>query len=114
MVTEPFDVGDAVVLVGLEQSLEPRLTRLRVGEALAMISTSSATALFTEVPMGPDELSTCSSAGDTRLRSAMAPSTASIGSFFATFLISVTACLMRVIAGCDFQPNGHATTWESK
>ncbi len=34
----------------------------------------------------------------------MAPSAASIGSFFPTFLISATACLMRVIAGCDFQP----------
>jgi len=69
-----------------------------------MIGTSSAIALFTAVPMYPDELSTGSSAGDTRSRNAMAPSAASTGSVFATFLISATACLMRVIAGCDFHP----------
>jgi hypothetical protein len=55
--------------------------------------------------MAPDELSTFSRAGDMRSRNAIAPSAASIGSFLATFLISATACLMRAIAGCDFQPN---------
>ncbi|MBI4509687.1 MAG: hypothetical protein HY698_08610 [Deltaproteobacteria bacterium] len=72
--------------------------------ALAMIGTSSAMALFTAVPMEPDELSTCSSAGDTRSRKTIAPSAASTASFFATFLISATACLILVIAGCDLQP----------
>ncbi len=33
--------------------------------AAAMISTSTAMALYTAVPTAPDELSTCSSAGDT-------------------------------------------------
>ena len=47
----------------------------------------------TAVPIEPDEPSTCSSAGDTRSRKAIAPSAASIGSFLATFLISATARL---------------------
>lgn len=70
-----------------------------------MSGTSSAMAWLTAVPIEPDELSTCSSAGDTSSRNEIAPSAASTGSFFATLLISVTACLTRVIAGCDFQPN---------
>lgn len=69
-----------------------------------MIGTSSAIALLTAVPIEPEELSTFSSAADTRSRSTTAPSAATTGSFLATFLISVTACLMRVMAGCDFQP----------
>jgi hypothetical protein len=62
-------------------------------------------ALFTAVPMAPEELSTCSSAGDTRSRNRTAPSAARTGSRRATFLISLTACRTRWIAGCDFQPN---------
>ncbi len=51
----------------------------------------------------PDELSTCSIAGDTRWKNRIAPSAASIGFVFPTFLTSATACLTRVIAGCDFR-----------
>src|SRR5690606_13602290 len=64
----------------------------------------SSMARFTAVPMAPDEPSTCSIAGDTRSRKSTAPSAASTGSWRATFLISLTACLMRWMAGCDFQP----------
>jgi hypothetical protein len=64
-----------------------------------MIGTSSAMAFLTAAPMAPEELSTCSIAGETRSRNPIAPSAASIGLFFATLLISETACLMRVIAG---------------
>jgi len=41
---------------------------------------------------------------ETRSRNVMAPSAASTESCLATFLISATACLMRVMAGCDLQP----------
>src|SRR5437899_1921326 len=54
--------------------------------------------------MAPEELSTCSSAGDTRSRNSTAPSAPRTGSRRATVLISLTACLTRSIAGCDFQP----------
>ena len=106
VVTEALDVGDSDRPgVGREQPLEPRIARLRVGWCVCEDRfTSSAMALFTAVPIDPDELSTCSSAGETRSRNTTAPSAASTGAFFATFLISVTACLIRVIAGCDFQP----------
>jgi CubicO group peptidase (beta-lactamase class C family) len=67
--------------------------------AAAMIGTRSAMAVLTVAPMVPEELSTFSIAGETRSRNPIAPSAASIGFFFATFLISETACLMRVIAG---------------
>ena len=56
------------------------------------------------VPMAPEELSTFSSAGETRSRNSTAPSAASSGSRRATFLISATLYLTRAIAGCDFQP----------
>jgi len=72
--------------------------------ALAMTATSSSMAWFTAVPMAPEELSTRSSAGDTRSRKRTAPSAARTGSRRATCLISLTACLTRWIAGCDFQP----------
>jgi len=39
-----------------------------------------------------------------RSKNKIAPSAASRGFVFATFLISATACLTRVIAGCDFHP----------
>jgi len=48
------------------------------------IGTSSATALFTALPMAPDELSTRSSAGEMRSMNATAPSAASNGSVRAT------------------------------
>lgn len=67
-----------------------------------MIGTSSERAWFTAVLMAPDEPSTCSIAGERRSIKETAPSAASTGSFRATFLISVCACLMRWIAGCDF------------
>ena len=72
--------------------------------AAAMISTSAAMALFTAVPMAPDELSTRSIAGDTFSKKSTAPSAPRSGSFRATFLISETASLMRLMAGCDFHP----------
>lgn len=72
--------------------------------AWAMMGTSSSMARFTAVPMAPEEPSTCSTAEETRSRKSTAPSAASTGSRRATFLISLTACLMRWIAGLDFQP----------
>ena len=71
--------------------------------APAMTATSSSMARFTAVPMAPEELSTCSSAGDTRSRNSTAPSAPRTGSRRATVLISLTACRTRSIAGCDFQ-----------
>ena len=70
----------------------------------AMIFTSASTALLTAVPMAPDELSTCSSAGETFSRKSTAPSTASTLFVRPIFLISETASLMRLMAGCDLQP----------
>ena len=72
--------------------------------ARAMIVASSSTAWLTAVPMAPEEPSTCSRAGETRSRNSTAPSAPRTGSRRATFLISLTACLTRAIAGCDFQP----------
>ena len=69
------------------------------------MGTSATTALLTAEPMDPDELSTRSRAGDSFSSSSTDPSAASTLSFFATFLISDTASLTRLIAGCDFQPN---------
>src|SRR5882762_5733582 len=73
--------------------------------AFAMIGTRAARALFTALPIAPDEPSTCSRAGEIRSMNATAPSAASTGSVRATFLISDTACFTRWIAGCDFHPN---------
>src|ERR1017187_4855469 len=70
-----------------------------------MISASVSTARLTAVPIAPDELSTCSSAGDNRSSKTTAPSAARIMSSRATPVISDTASLMRVMAGCDLQPN---------
>src|SRR5690606_38883426 len=69
-----------------------------------MLSRSAAMALLTAVPMDPEELSTCSRAGDTFSRNSTAPSAPSSLSLRATFLISETASLTRLMAGCDFQP----------
>jgi hypothetical protein len=69
-----------------------------------MIGTSSAIALLTAVPIAPEELSTCSSAGERRSSRVTAPSAASTGSPRATILISLTACFTRWIAGDDLQP----------
>ncbi|WP_217909812.1 hypothetical protein [Pseudenhygromyxa sp. WMMC2535] len=69
-----------------------------------MTSTSAAMALFTAAPMAPDELSTCSMAGETFSRKSTAPSAARSGFLRASFLISETASLIRLIAGCDFHP----------
>jgi hypothetical protein len=44
--------------------------------APAMIGTSSAIVRLTALPIAPDELSTCSNAGEIRSSSAMAPSAA--------------------------------------
>jgi len=69
-----------------------------------MIGTRAAMALLTAVPMAPDELSMRSSAGESFSRSSTAPSAASTLSLRPTFLISETASLVRLMAGCDFQP----------
>jgi len=61
-------------------------------------------ARLTALPIAPDELSTCSSAGEMRSSSAIAPSAASIGSSRAACVISASASWSRVIAGCDFHP----------
>jgi len=66
--------------------------------------TSCSIAWWTAVPIAPEELSTCSSAGETRSRKVTAPSAPSNGSRRATPLISVTACFTRWTAGWDLQP----------
>ena len=53
--------------------------------------------------MAPDELSTCSSAGDSRSSKLTAPSAASTGSFRAAFLISESACPIRLMGGADYR-----------
>src|SRR5581483_1980975 len=70
-----------------------------------MIGTRSPIAWLTAVPILPEELSTCSSAGERRSRNSTAPSAPSTGSRRATLLISLTASLTRRTAGCDLQPN---------
>jgi hypothetical protein len=52
-------------------------------------------AWFTAVPIAPEELSTCSSAGDILSRNNTAPSAARTGSVRRTFLISDTASRTR-------------------
>ena len=70
-----------------------------------MTSTSSRMAWLTAVPMAPEELSTCSSAGETFSSKRTAPSAARRGSLRAVFLISETASFTRWMAGWDLQPN---------
>ncbi len=72
--------------------------------ASVMMGTSARRALLTAVPIAPEELSTCSSAGERRSRKLTAPSAASTGSRRATCLISLTASFTRWTAGCDLQP----------
>lgn len=60
-----------------------------------MTGTSSAMAALTAALRAPDELSTCSSAGDTFSRKRTAPSAADIGLPRATRLISATASRIR-------------------
>jgi len=72
--------------------------------APATRGTSPAIALLTAVPIAPEELSTFSSAGESRSSSVTAPSAARTGSRRATFRISLTACLTRWMAGRDLQP----------
>jgi hypothetical protein len=59
---------------------------------------------LTALPIAPDELSTCSNAGETFASNNTAPSAASAGSLRLTFLISATASCTRAIAGCERQP----------
>lgn len=61
-------------------------------------------ALFTALPIDPDELSTCSIAGERRTRNFTAPSAPRTGCLRATALISETASRIRLMAGWDFQP----------
>lgn len=99
-----LDVGYPVLLVGAEETLKPGLPGGEVDGALAISGTRAMSAALTAEPMAPEEPSIFSSAGERRSMKRTAPSAASTGSFFATFLISATAFLMRVIAGWDFQP----------
>ena len=69
-----------------------------------MMSTKASMARFTAVPIAPEELSMFWSAGDSFCRKMTAPSAARTGSFRATALISVTASLIRVMAGSERQP----------
>ena len=69
-----------------------------------MIGTSSSIALWTAVPIDPEELSTDSSAGEMRSSRVTAPSPASTGFLRATLLISLTASLTRWTAGLDRHP----------
>src|SRR5216683_2205506 len=73
--------------------------------ASTMMGTSWAIALLTAVPIAPDELSTFSRAGEIRSSSSTPPPAANNGSRRAVFLISLTACLIRTMAGCDRHPN---------
>lgn len=69
-----------------------------------MIGTRVSIARLTADPSVPDELSTCSSAGDSRSIRRMAPSAAVIGSLREADLISATASLIRAAAvGEDLQ-----------
>jgi hypothetical protein len=63
--------------------------------AAASNATSSSIAWFTAAPIAPDEPSTWERAGETRSRKSTAPSAATSGSRFATFLISATASRTR-------------------
>lgn len=86
---------------------QPRglVSRVASTGARAIIGTSSAMAWLTAVPIAPEELSTFSSAGESRSMKATAPSAASTDSVRATCLISETASRIRTIARYDFQPN---------
>jgi hypothetical protein len=70
-----------------------------------MMGTKVSMARFTPVPMAPEELSTCSSAGDSFSSRATAPSAATTGSLRAIALISARASLILWIGVSDRQPN---------
>lgn len=86
-----------------------------------MIGTRASSARLTADPSAPDELSTCSSAGDSRSMRRMAPSAAAAGSLRETDLTSATASLMRAAAvGEDRQEKafgrmrlGNCHRWEA-
>jgi hypothetical protein len=59
---------------------------------------------LTALPIAPEELSTCSKAGESFSRNSTAPSAARTASLRRTFLISATASRTRAIAGCERQP----------
>jgi hypothetical protein len=68
------------------------------------------------VPIAPDELSTCSSAGDTFSRNRTAPSAANKGAPRASFQISITASRTRItttpkeiVTSWDFQLDRHTS-----
>ena len=103
------DYTDFVGVVSMFPRLNPN-TASQVGAsmgvgALAMIGTRASMARFTALPIAPDELSTCSSAGDSFSRKVTAPSAARTLSERATFLISVIASLMRLMGKSERQPN---------
>jgi len=67
----------------------------RYKSADAMTDTNSSMARFTAVPIAPDELSMCSSAGETFSKNSTAPSAARTESVRRTLLISDTASCTR-------------------
>ena len=80
-------------------------SRMRAGTSIpAMTGTSASIARFTAVPIAPDELSTCSSAGESFSSKDTAPSAATTGSLRATCRISVMASFRRWTGSADFQP----------
>lgn len=66
IVRKSLDVGDLVSLVRGRLALEPALAHTGSGRGASNDGTSSAMALFPAVPIAPEELSTCSRAGDNR------------------------------------------------
>ena len=92
-------------------------SRLGVGlpaGAAPMMGTSSSIALWTAVPIDPEELSTDSSAGEMRSSRLTAPSAASTGSLRATLLISLTASLTGWTAGWDRHPRACRWCWGTR
>ena len=70
-------------------------------DAKAATDPAAKKAIWKAVPIAPEELSTCSSAGETRSRKVTVPSAPSNGSRRATPLISVTACFNSARAFSD-------------
>ena len=98
-------VGSLRLASSREQLGELQRTASRargIGLDVGVIGPDEARALLPAI--APDELSTCSRAGDTRSRKTTAPSAARRGSRRATAFISATACRTRWIAGADLQP----------
>jgi hypothetical protein len=59
---------------------------------------------LTALPIAPDQLSTCSNAGETFSKNSTAPSAASTELLRRTLLTSAIASCTRAIAGCERQP----------